>query len=148
MQRGKDRLLLVTRQQSNPFMATWSDLKNAADGEDDALAVGRMHATGKHRALFDSVKKPAIDAGMTVSDADVAAMIRTIDVLPFDFHIALSKDEASAIRQARTLLVGGSSTEGKKLWKALVALATKTRLGGGTLDVSEVWRQLRVAFFA
>ncbi|MGW1424650.1 hypothetical protein ACWAT4_31520 [Bradyrhizobium manausense] len=146
MRRGKDRLVLVTRQQNNAFMATWSDLKNAAEGADDALAVGRMRATGKHRAVFDSVKKPAIDAGMTVSDSDVIAMTRTIDVVPLDFHIALSKDEASAVRQARTLLVSGSLTEGKKLWDALVALATKTRLGGGTLNLSEVWRQLRVAF--
>jgi len=69
-----------------------------------------------------------------------------IDVVPLDFHIVLSKDEASAIRQARTLLVSGSPTEGKKLWDALVALATKTRLGGGTLDLSEVWHELRVAF--
>lgn len=146
MQRGKDRLLLVTRQQNNPFMATWSDLKNAAEGADDALAVGRMRATGKHRAVFDSVKKPAIDAGMIVSDSDVAALIRMIDVVPLDFHIALSKDEANAIRQARTLLVSGSAAEGKRLWETLVTLARDTRLGGGTLDLSEVWRQLRVAF--
>jgi hypothetical protein len=146
IQRGKDRLLLITRGQNNAFMATWSELKNATDSADDALALGRMRASAKHRALFDSVKKPTADAGTSVSDSDVAAMIRTIDVVPLDFHIALSKDEASAIRQARTLLVSGSATEGKKLWGALVALATKTRLGGGTLDLSEVWRELRVAF--
>lgn len=146
MQRGKDRFLLVTRQQNTSFMATWSDLKNAAEGADNALAVGRMRATGKHRALFDSVKKPAIDADMNVSDSDVAAMILIIDVVPLDFHIAVSKDEASAIRQARTLLVSGNPTDGKKLWEALVALARNARLGGGTLDLSEVWRKLRVAF--
>ena len=146
MQRGKDRLLLVTRGQNNAFMATWSELKSAAGGADDALALGRMRASAKHRTLFDSVKRPATDSGMNVSDRDVATMIRTIDVVPLDFHTALSKDEASAIRQVRSLLVSGSQTEGKKLWEALVALATKTRLGGGTLDLSEVWRQLRVAF--
>jgi hypothetical protein len=146
MQRSKDRLLLVTRQQNNAFMSIWSELKEAAGGADDALALGRMHASAKHRAVFDSVKTPATGAGMAVSDRDVAALIRTIDVVPLDFHIALSKDEASAIRQARTLLVSGSATEGKKLWETLVALAAKTRLGGGTLDLSDVWLQLRIAF--
>ncbi|MGY3493923.1 hypothetical protein [Bradyrhizobium sp. USDA 4502] len=146
MQRGNDRLLLVTRGQNNAFMATWSELKSAAGGADDALALGRMRASAKHRAVFDSVKKPATGAGVNVSDSDVVAMIRIIDVVPLDFHIALSKDEASAIRQARSLLVSGSQTDGKKLWETLIALARNTRLGGGTLDLSEMWRQLRVAF--
>ncbi|WP_316171763.1 hypothetical protein [Bradyrhizobium sp. SZCCHNRI1058] len=146
MQRGKDRLLLVTRQQNNAFMATWSDLKNAASGANDALAVGRMRATAKHRALFGSVKKPGVDAGMSISDGDVVAMIRMIDVVPVDFHIASSKDEANAVRQARSLLVSGNPTEAKRLWGELVLLASKTRLGGGTLDLSDVWETLRVAF--
>jgi hypothetical protein len=55
------------RGQNNAFMATWSELKSAAGGADHALALGRTRASAKHRALFDSVKKPASDAGMAVS---------------------------------------------------------------------------------
>jgi hypothetical protein len=146
MQRGKDRLALVTRGANNAFMATWSELKNAAGGADDTLAIGRMRATGMHRAIFDSVMNPAKDASVTASDADVAAMIDSIDVVPLDFHIAGSKDEANAIRQARTLLTGGGQVEGKRLWDALVTHAKNTRLGAGTLDIADLWRQLRVTF--
>ena len=49
MQRGKDCLMLVTRGRNNAFMATWSELKNAASSADLILALGRMRATAKHR---------------------------------------------------------------------------------------------------
>ena len=69
MQRGKDCLMLVTRGRNNAFMATWSELKNAASSADLILALGRMRATAKHRAMFDSVREPAEEAGVTASDA-------------------------------------------------------------------------------
>jgi len=75
MRREKDSFALVTRGANNVFMATWSELKNAAPGSDVALAVGRMRAASKQRALFESVKSPAKDAGAAVSDADVVAMV-------------------------------------------------------------------------
>jgi hypothetical protein len=97
MQRGTDRLMLVTRGRNNAFMATWSELKNAAPGADLALALGRMRATGKHRTMYDSVRAPANDCGVAASDADVVAMVNSIEVTPVDFHIANSEDEKLAI---------------------------------------------------
>lgn len=146
MRRGKDCLALVTRGSNNSFMATWSELKNAAPDDDIALALGRMRASAKHRAMFDSVKAPAKDADVTVSDADVVAMINTIAVVPLDFHIADSENEKQAIAQSRTLPMDGSLAEGKRLWNELVALARDTRLGSGTLNVADVWRRLRSNF--
>jgi hypothetical protein len=127
-------------------MATWSELKNAAPGTDIALAIGRMRAASKQRSMFDSVKSPAKDAGVTVSDADVVAMVNAIAVIPLDFHIADSEDEKKAIAQCRALLVNGSLAEGARLWKELVTQAGNTRLGSGTLDIPELWRRLRVSF--
>jgi hypothetical protein len=146
MQRGKDCLLLATRGRNNAFMATWSELKNAAPGADLALALGRMRATAKHRKMFDSVKAPAQAGGVTASDADVVAMVNSIEVAPLDFHIANSEDEKFAIKEARTLLVNGSLVEGQRLWTELVTHAKNTRLGSGTLNIPDLWRQLRVKF--
>jgi hypothetical protein len=146
MQRGKDFLMLVTRGRNNAFMATWSELKNAASGADLALALGRMRATAKHRKMFDSVKIPTKDGGVTASDADVVAMVNSIEVGPVDFHIANSDDEKVAIKEARSLLVDGSLAEGKRLWTELVTHAKNTRLGSGTLDISDLGRRLRGEF--
>jgi hypothetical protein len=143
MQRGMDRLMLVTRGRNNAFMATWSDLKNAAPGADVALAVGRMTATAKHRKIFESVKAPAKDAGVTVTDGDVVAMINSMEVVPLDFQIADSESEKLAIAQSRMLLVNGGIGEGKRLWRELVAQAKNVRLGSGTLKIPDLWRQLR-----
>jgi hypothetical protein len=43
--------------------------------------------------LFESVKAPANDAGVTASDADVIAMVNSIEVAAVDFHIANSENE-------------------------------------------------------
>jgi hypothetical protein len=146
MQRGKDSFALVTRGANNVFMATWSELKNASPGSDHVLALGRMRAASKQRTMFDSVKSPAKDAGVTVRDADGVAMVNAIAVIPLDFHIADSENEKQAIAQCRTLLTNGSLAEGTRLWKELVAQAGSTRLGSGTLDIPDLWRRLRASF--
>jgi hypothetical protein len=146
MHRGTDCLMLVTRGQNNAFLATWSELKNAAPGADLALALGRMRATAKHSAIFESVKAPAKDAGIIASDADVVALVKSIEVAPVDFHIANSECEKVAIREARSLLVSGRLVEGERLWTELLTHARNTRLGSGTLDISDLWRRLRGEF--
>jgi len=146
MQHGADSLALVTRGANSAFMATWSELKNAAGDNDAALALGRMRATAKQRAVFDSVKSPAKDAGAVVTDADVVGMVNAITVLPVDFHIADSENEKQAVGDCRKLLVNGSLTEGRRLWGELVSQARSTRLGSGTLDLPDLWRRLRGEF--
>ena len=146
MQCGKDCLMLVARGRNNAFMATWTELKNAAPGADLSLALGRMRATAKHRKMFDSVKPSAKVDALAVSDADVVAMVNTIEVAPVDFHIANSESEKLVIKEARALLVDGSLVEGKRFWTELVTHARNTRLGSGTFDISDLWRRLRVKF--
>jgi hypothetical protein len=146
MQRGKDSLALVTRGTNSAFMATWSELKNAASSTDVSLAVRRMRVASKQKAMFDGVKSPAEDAGVAVSDADVVEMVNAIAIIPLDFHIADSENEKQAIGQCRTLLTNGSLAEGTHVWTELVTQARNVRLGSGTLDVADLWRRLRVAF--
>jgi hypothetical protein len=146
MQHGKDCLMLVTRGPNNAFTATWTDLKEWAAGTDLALAVGRIRATAKHRKMFDGVKAPAKAAGVSAGDAETVAMINSIEVTPLDFQVANSEKERLAIKEARELLVNGSRAEGRRLWTELIAHARNTRLGSGTADIPDLWRQLRVKF--
>ena len=143
MRRDKDKQMLVTRGRHNAFMATWSELKNCARDADVALALSRMRATAKHRKIFESVKAPAEDVGVTPSDADVVAMVDSIDVIPLDFQTANSECERLAIAQSRMLLESGSLTEGKRLWRELVGKTRNVRLGSGTLEISDLWKRLR-----
>jgi len=143
MVRGRDRLALVTRGRNSAFMATWSELKNAAVGADVELAIGRMRANAKYCALFDSVKNPAQDAGVAVSDTEVVAMIDSIFVEPLDFQLAESQNERDAVGRSRRLLVNGSLAHGMALWEDLVGCVRDTRLGSGTLAIEDLWERLR-----
>jgi hypothetical protein len=93
-----------------------------------------------------SVKAPAKKANIAVTNADVVAIIQTIEVAPFDFDIAGSRTEKAAIGESRALLVNNSLAEGRALWVELVTRARDTRLGSGTLDIADLRRALRTRF--
>jgi hypothetical protein len=42
--------------------------------------------------------------------------------------------------------VSGTPAEGRRLWAELIAHARNTRLGSGTADIADLWRQLRAKF--
>lgn len=42
--------------------------------------------------------------------------------------------------------MNGSLAEGARLWRELVLSAGNTRLGSGSLEISDLWRRLRVGF--
>ena len=146
MRPGKDCLMLATRGHHPGFEATWTDLKTWAPGADPVLAVSQMRATAKHGKIFDSVKTPAQSAKVSVTDADVVSLIRSIEVMPFDFDMPVSRDEQAAIGDCRLLLASGSLTEAKDLWDRLVTEARETRLGTGTLHIADFRRDLRRRF--
>ena len=146
MHRGRDSIALMTRGRNNEFMATWSDLKRDAPGADRVLAVSRMRATNKSRAILESVKGPAATVGASPTDADVVEMINRIVVQPFDFHIADSEHEREAVTQVRSLLASGDANEAAALWEELIDQARKVRLGPGTLELADLWAQLRKKF--
>jgi hypothetical protein len=121
MRRDADCLMLATRQRHNSFQATWTEIKSAAADADPALGLARIQATAKYRRIFDSVKTPATAAGLTVTDAEVLALIRQIEVLPLDFDIASGQFQQLAENACRSLLVSSSLAEARKLWGDLGA---------------------------
>jgi hypothetical protein len=146
MRRDADCLMLATRQRHNPFQATWSEIKSAAADADPALGLARIQATATYRRIFDSVKNPANAAGLTVSDAEVLALIRHIEVLPLDFDIAGGQFQQLAENACRSLLVSSSLAEARTLWSELVGQAEKIRLSPSTLGVETLWQELRTRY--
>ena len=142
----KDKLMLATRGRHNAFMATWTDLKDAARSFDSELALRRMTGTAKHRKVFQSLKDPANDAGVTPSDADVAEMINNIEIMPLDFQVAGSEYEGTAIGRSRSLLVNNSLSDGNGLWQELLSQAKNVRLGSGTIEILALWHALRKTY--
>ena len=143
MIRHKDKLMLATRGRHNAFMATWTDLKDAARGSDSELALGRMTGTDKHRKMVQSVRDPAKKSGVNPSDEDVVEMIDSIEIMPLYFQIVGSEYEADAIARSRSLLVNNSLSEGNGLWQELLSQAKNVRLGSGTIKVLDLWYALR-----
>ena len=146
MRRDADCLMLATRQRHNPFQATWSEIKSAAADADPALGLARIQATAKYRRIFDSMKTPATAAGFTVTDAEVLALIRHIEVLPLDFDIAGGQFQQLAENACRSLLVSSSLAEARALWTDLVVQAEKIRLSPSTLGVETLWQELRTRY--
>ncbi len=146
MNLGTDHLTLVTRGRNNAFMETWSELKSAALGSDVALATKRMRGSPRQRAVFDSVKLPAKEVGISATDEQVLVMIRRLEVMPLDFQVTGSENEKEAVSRCRTLLAGGKAAESKKLWDKIVGLCREARLVHGTLEISQVWHHLSAAF--
>ena len=135
LNRAGDVMALATQGTHRDFQAAWSEIKTAASGGDPALATAQIRATPRYRRLFDALKAAAV---APVDDAAVLALIRQVEVLPFDFKLAQSKDERSAVAVARSLLTDGTQEDAKRLWSELVSRAKETRLGSGTLELSDL----------
>ena len=146
LRRGRDRIALVTRGRHPAFQAVWADIKNACTGSDPALVLARIRSTGKHRTVFDNIKKVVQESSATVRDEDVLEFVRYLLVVPMDFDLDPSEDRESAISQCRRVLTSAAPDEARALWQALVERAGKARLGDGTIDLPQLWHELRVRF--
>jgi hypothetical protein len=146
MRRGRDRIALVTRGRHPAFQAVWSDIKNACTGSDPALALARIRSTGNHRIILDNIKKVVQESSATVRDEDVLEFVRHLLVVPMDFDLDPSADRESAISQCRSVLTSAAPDEARELWKTLVKQAGKARLGDGTIDLPQLWHELRSQF--
>ena len=67
-------------------------------------------------------------------------------MIPKDFHLNPSQDYESAISQCRSVLASGILDEAQTLWKTLVGRARESRLGDGTIDLLQLWHELRNKF--
>jgi hypothetical protein len=143
MRQDVDCLMLATRQRHIAFQATWSEIKLAAADADATLGLSRIMATASYQRVFMSVKNPAVAAGLAVSDEDVLALIRRIEIMPLDFDIAGGEYQSLAENECRSLLTSGSLVEAREFWADLVGRAEQARLSPSTLDVATLWQELR-----
>ena len=146
LRRGRDRIGLVTRGYRPVFQAVWTDIKNACTGNDSALALARIRSTGNQRTVFDNIKKVIQESSATVRDEDVLEFVRHLLVVPMDFDLDPSEHHESAISQCRRVLTSAAPDEARALWQTLVERAGKARLGDGTIDLPELWRELHGQF--
>ena len=141
--RSADVMALATQGTHAGFQDTWSEIKKAAKGTDPALALAQIVANRRYRLIYDALKHAA---DTTVEDGEVLGLICRVEVLPFDFQQAQSKDERTAIAVARSLLTDGTQVDAKELWSGIIDRARETRLGSGTLEFAELLRWLRPRF--
>jgi hypothetical protein len=146
MKLGRDQLLLATRGRHAAFQAAWSDIKRDASNPDETLALARIRKPAKHRRIFERIEKVARELGLNATDSDALALTRSIDVAPYDFHLIPSADERTAVGDSRRLLANGTVAEGRRLWNELIGRARTARLGQGTIEVADLWRDLRQLF--
>lgn len=142
--RATDVMALATLGAHTRFQSAWSDIKKIASGADPSLAMAQITTNPRYDRIVGGLKAAAADAA--VADADVLSLIGRVEVLPFDFQQAQSKDERDAIAVARSLLSSATQQDAKRLWADIVSSARETRLGNGTLDIAALLRWLRQRF--
>lgn len=98
-------------------------------------------ASAAKKKLFASLRCP-VDVSASVSDVDVARLIRQIRLCRFDVLSPTSTTVRDAVTALQRVVVSGSLQDAQKLWNALVTICA-TRRPGGTLTPEELWRQLR-----
>jgi len=144
--RGRDSIALVTRGRHPAFQAVWADIKNACTCSDPALAIARIRKTSKPRTVFDNIKQIVQESSTTVRDEDVIEFVRHLLVIPTDFDLDPSEDRSSAISQCRHVLTSAAPDEARDLWQTLVERAGRARIGDGTIDLPQLWDELRNRF--
>ncbi|PHQ69522.1 MAG: hypothetical protein COB93_07855, partial [Sneathiella sp.] len=143
LNRTTDMMALATQGTHAEFQKTWSEVKRIASGVELTLAKAQIVGNRRYKRVFEALEAAADTA---IEDSDVLALIRSLEVLPFDFQQVQSKDEKDAVNAARSLLADASMEDAKKLWSSIVDHARKTRLGSGTLDFGKLLRFLRSNF--
>ena len=145
IKRGADVLALATRGGHPAFDPLWAAIKLAAKDDDAALALAQIRKTKKHRQVFERLAGAA-GTGSLAPNGETLGLLRSIEVVPFDFHLTNSKDEEQAISLCRSALRSNSRADGERLWRELLRRAGETRVGTGTLDTAVLWWDLRRDF--
>jgi len=134
--------VLVTRDNHPGFNAAWTDIKGWCT-EGPAEAAGRIAESQKHTKIYVGLTQTVRTIDPEVGQDDLVRFVCTLDVLPFDFQLAASKDEARAIAACRAVLASEDTQEGGQLWETLLAIAKAKRHAGGTLDRTSLIASLR-----
>ena len=139
--RNTDSLALATRGIHPEFGPAWYEVKNACEGADPGLAISRIRKNRKQSSIFESVRKPGQASG-----EETIELVRRLYVLPADFQLSHSTDEAQVIKDCRSLLVSGEMKEAQRLWKEIIGIAKEVRIRIGTITVPGLLGRLRKGF--
>ncbi len=144
LRRETDVLALVTRGHQPSFTPQWTNIVGWCSGEDPQLAIARIRQTQNHIRIFESISAPG--GTKIATDEETVELIRHLAVIPLDFQLEPSSCREDAIGKCRKLLRSGDRKEAERVWTDLVQMATDTRVGSGTLTLSEVWAKLRTTY--
>lgn len=139
-----DCMMLVQQGSNQNFFTAWSDIKSWCSESDVETALARITASQKHSKIYNRVKAPEKSSDYT--DEDTIALIRSLEVIPADFHSAISEYEDTSLSHCRDLLQDSSEETAKNLWDWLLKKAKDKRISGGTLKLSELWQELIPVF--
>jgi len=135
-----DCMMLVQKGSNQNFFTAWADLKSWCSESDVEAVLSRVTASQKHSKIYNRVKAPERNSNYT--DEDAIALIRSLEVIPADFHLATSEYEGTSLTHCRDLLQDDSRNTAKELWDCLLKKAKDKRIAGGTLQLSELWQEL------
>ena len=139
-----DCMMLVQKGSNQFFFTAWADLKSWCSEGDVETVIARITASLKHSKIYKRVKAPEKSSNYT--DEDTIALIRSLEVIPADFQLAISEYEDNSLIHCRDLLQDGSEETAKKLWDWLLKKAKDKRISGGTLELSGLWQELVPVF--
>ena len=142
--KGFDCMMLVQKGSNQNFFTAWDGLKSWCSESDVETVLARVKASQKHSKIYNRVKTPEKNNQNT--DEDTIALLRSLEVIPADFHSDSSQYEDNSIAHCRDLLHDGSEETAKKLWDWLLKKAKDKRISGGTLQLSRLWQELVPVF--
>lgn len=135
-----DFMMLVQKGSNQNFFTAWADIKSWCSESDVETVLERVIASQKHSKIYNRVKAPEKSSNYT--DENTIALIRSLEVIPADFHLANSEYIDASLTYCRDLLHDGSQDTAKELWDWLLKIAKDKRISGGTLQLSELWQEL------
>ena len=142
---GACHIVLATRGGHSMFDAHWADIKGwCAEGPN--AAGSRIASSKRHNQIFSGIAEALGQCEPAPTKDALLRFVCGIEVLPFDFQLATSKDEAGVIASCRDILASGDGGEARDLWEALLALAKSKRHPGGELNAQALIAWLRARF--
>jgi hypothetical protein len=140
--RASDRIALVTRGRHVAFDSAWQDIKGWCASGDPQLAHARISASSKHTKIFNSIRRPGTVGDVEPSVEETIALIDRLEIFPTEFQLTNSQSLESALVRCRAALASEDLQEARNLWTALVQRAEAARLGNGTIELSDLLREL------
>lgn len=149
--RNVDQLALAVLAPPQNTHEAFRTLLDFAHSHDPALLTKRITRKGYTNAavrkLFKSFVCPEeLAAKYDVSPDDVAKLLRHVNYIDFDFASPVSSPVSDVIRILRDSIRSHDLAEAKKLWANLNMIASESRSTGGSVNLKNLTKKLRLVF--